>query len=69
MEETTTIQLPEEYQAQYAHMFEKKKGLTSQQVRLFRRFSESYCLTVVLSYLGQRRALTLQALSRFFYDI
>lgn len=37
----------------YAHMFEKKRNLTRDQIKLYKQFSESYVLSIVLTYLGQ----------------
>jgi hypothetical protein len=53
----------------YAHLFEKKRMLSPQTQRLFKKFSESYSMTFVLSYLGQRQSLYLQQLSRFYYKV
>lgn len=50
-------------------MFEKKRGLSRDQIRMYKKFSESYVLSVVLNFLGQRQGLKLQVLSRFYYDI
>jgi hypothetical protein len=50
-------------------MFKRKRSLTREQKRTYRRFSKSYVLTLVLAYLGQRRGLRLQVLSRFYYDV
>ncbi len=53
----------------YAHLFETKRILSPQMQRLFKKFSESYSMTFVLSYLGQRQSLYLQQLSRFYYKV
>lgn len=50
-------------------MFERKKTLTREQVALYKKVRESYSITIVLSYLGQRDSLRLQILNRFFYDV
>ena len=51
-----------------AHLYERKRNLTVEQQRLYKRFSESYCISIVLSYLGQRQSLKLQVLSKFYYE-
>jgi hypothetical protein len=50
-------------------MFDRKRNLTPNQARLYKQFSESYCISFVLGYLGERASLKLQALSHFYYDI
>lgn len=53
----------------YQHCFsERRQPLSRDMARLFKQFSESYCLSFVLGYLGQRQGLRLQGLSRFFYE-
>jgi len=42
----------ETFQDEHRHMFERKRNLSRDSARLFKRFSESYCLSFVLSYLG-----------------
>lgn len=49
-------------------MFERKRNLTQQEARTYKRFSESYVFSIVLQYLGQRQGLRLQVISRFFYE-
>ena len=46
--------LLEESSRSYEHMFEQKRNLTPSQTRLYKQFSESYCISLVLAYLGQR---------------
>ena len=53
------VEVVDDQEDLYQHMFEKKRGLTREQSRLYRQFSESYCLSYVLSYLGQRHGLRL----------
>jgi hypothetical protein len=53
----------------YQHLFDKKRLLSPQNQRLYKKFSESYCMTVVLGYLGQRQSLQMQQLSRFYYNV
>jgi hypothetical protein len=38
----------------HEHMFERKRHLPHHLKALYRKFSESYCMSLVLSYLGQR---------------
>ncbi len=42
----------EAYFDEHRHMFERKRNLSRDSARLYKRFSESYCLSFVLSYLG-----------------
>lgn len=44
----------------FAHMFERKRNLSAAQTRLYKQFSESYCISLVLTYLGQRQGVKLQ---------
>ena len=51
-----------------AHLYERKRNLTGEQQRLYKRFAESYCMSLVLGYLGQHQSLRLQVLCRFYYE-
>jgi hypothetical protein len=53
----------------YAHLFEKKRLLSPYNQRLFKLCAESYSMSVVLGYLGQRQSLQMQQLSRFYYNV
>jgi hypothetical protein len=62
---TATLESPDVY----AHLFDKKRILSPEARRLFKKFSESYCMTFVLAYLGQRQGLNMQQLSKFYYNV
>ncbi len=50
------------------HLYERKKNLTADQLRIYKSFRESYCISIVLSYLGQRQSVRLQVLNKFYYE-
>ena len=44
----------------HAHLFDRRRIISPTAQRLFKKFSESYCMTFVLEYLGQRQSLYMQ---------
>ena len=53
----------------HAHLFDRRRILSPSAQRLFKKFSESYCMSFVLEYLGQRQSLYMQQLSKFYYKV
>lgn len=53
----------------HAHLFDRRRILSPTAQRLFKKFSESYCMSFVLEYLGQRQSLYMQQLSKFYYKV